>query len=101
MEEANRSILNEQSSDGLYEQVVNLIKSDTTKAKQWVTETGDDNIIYMLVDNVKYGKDMTKNAEYYSKRLKLDEKNTNEFIKYMGATGSDIHLGGFPGKTLN
>ena len=99
MEEANKSLLNEQSSGGLYDQVVKLIEENPDKARQWVEETGDDNMIYMLVDNVKYNKDMTKNADYYDERLKEDEDNTNDFIKYMG-TGDDIHLGGFPGKNI-
>lgn len=99
MEEANRVLLNEQSSGGLYDQVVKLIEENPDKARQWVEETGDDNMIYMLVDNVKYNKDMTKNADYYDERLKEDEDNTNDFIKYMG-TGDDIHLGGFPGKNI-
>ena len=83
----------------MYDQVVKLIEDNPEKSKKWVEETGDDNMIYMLVDNVKYNKDMTKNADYYDERLKEDEDNTNDFIKYMG-TGDDIHLGGFPGKNI-
>jgi len=89
--------LNEQVGRETYDKVVSAIKSDSEKAKKWVEETNDDNMIYMLVDNVKYGKDMEKNADYYNKRLESDMETTQDFLEYMER--GKVYLGGFPSET--
>jgi len=89
--------LNEQVGRETYYKVVSAIKSDSEKAKKWVEETNDDNMIYMLIDNVKYGKDMEKNADYYNKRLEGDMETTQDFLEYMKR--GKAYLGGFPSET--
>jgi len=89
-----KSLLNEQVGRETYDKVVSAIKSDLEKAKKWVDETNDDNMIYMLVDNAKYGKDMEKNAVYYNERLEADMETTQDFLKYMES--GKVYLGGFP-----
>tara|TARA_R110001592_G_scaffold26307_1_gene98641 strand:+ start:2599 stop:3267 length:669 start_codon:yes stop_codon:yes gene_type:complete len=84
-ESKSNDILN-LSNKEVFNITVDAIKSDLEKAKEWVKKTNDSNIIYMLVDNVGYGKDMGdgyKNADYYGESLKADKETTTIFLDYM------------------
>jgi len=88
--EANMRALNEQNLNNkdLYWKVVNLIKKDQEfngyeNVDKWVVDSGDKDIIYMLIDNYKYEKDMNQNAEYYGKRLNENIETTEAFIEYV------------------
>ena len=81
-ESKSDKILNS-SNEVVFNTIVKFIKTDLEGAKEWVKKTNDSNMIYMLVDNVSNGRDMSNNADYYGERLKGDKETTKSFLDYM------------------
>ena len=96
VEKDNKYDINFMSNTQVFNIVIMLIKKAPTQASEWVKANDKDgDMLYMLIENVANGKDMTNNADYYGGRLKTDI--IQKFVNDMTGTGTNSPSGAFVG----